>query len=501
MVGPNYKEPLKPVVTHWYEADASVKEASFKTRLWWRVFQDPVLTALINQGYQSNLSLQSTGVRVLRARAQLAQSVGQLYPQQQALGGNYNYNRIGGTSLQGVLPPTFDTATFGMNANWELDFWGKYRRAIQANDAIFLASLAAYDSALVTLTADIAITYVQIRTIEQKIKITQENIAVQSLGVRLAKARFSAGQTSLEDVAQAQTELSKTQALLPGLRAQLQRQKDALSVLLGTVPNSLDPLLNKGHRIPVAPAKVAVGIPKEALARRPDVYQARMQAIAQSENIGAVKANLFPSFSLTGTFVFASNNINGSSVSDLFEWSNRNIVAGPAFTWPILNYGQITNAVRAQDAVFQESVLNYIELVLKAQQEVQDNISAYIESKKAASYLTQADSSATQSLKLALVRYKEGEVDFTPVLNAEQQQLSVQLSLADAQGDIPRSLIALYRALGGGWELRGCNDIVPAYLKREMAARTNWGTLMEEPNHRAPQTKAQELQQLYQPKW
>lgn len=501
MVGPDYKEPLKPVVTHWHEDNKSVKETPFRNKLWWNVFRDPVLTSLIHQGYQNNLSLQSTGVRVLQARAQLAQSVGQLYPQQQALLGSYNYNRIGGTALEGLLPPTFDTATLGFSANWEIDFWGKYRRAIQANDAAFLASLAAYDNALVTLTADVATTYIQIRTTEERIRITKANIKVQTIGLHIAKARYQAGQTSLVDVEQAQTELSKTQASLPSLISNLQHQKDVLAVLMGTVPNGVDDVLRKNHGIPKAPKEVAVGIPKEALASRPDIYQARMEAISQSANIGATKANLYPALSLAGTFVFASNTINGNSISDLFQWSSRNIVAGPGFNWPILNYGQITNAVRAQDAVFQEALLKYIDLVLKAQQEVQDNITAYIESKNAAYYLTRADHSATKSLQLAIVRYKEGETDFTPVLNAEQQQLTVQLSLANAQGDIPKALVALYRALGGGWEIRGCNDVVPAHIKREMAARTNWGTLMKEENHRAPKTLGQQIQQRSLPKW
>ncbi|MDI1351178.1 MAG: efflux transporter outer membrane subunit [bacterium] len=500
MVGPNYKEPKKPVVAHW-QKNPSVRETAFKNPLWWQVFHDPILTSLVNQGYQTNISLQIAGVRVLQARAQLAQSVGELYPQQQALQGNYAYNRIGGSSLQGFLPQSFDTALMGFAANWELDFWGKYRRAIQANDASFFASLAAYDNALVTLTADVASSYIKIRTIEQQIKVTKANIQIQFVSLKIARSRFNAGQTSLVDVEQAKTELAETQSKLPSLVSDLQRQKDNLSLLLGMVPNGVDNILAKNHGIPKAPQTIAVGIPVETLTRRPDVFQARQEAIAQSAAIGVAKANLYPSFSLTGTFAFTSNNIDNSSIGDIFRWSNRTINAGPAINWSVFNYGQLTNAVRIQDATFQQSVLNYMNLVLKAQQEVQDNITAYIEAKKAERFLVQANYSATKTLKLTLVRYKEGETDFTPVLDAEQQLLRIQTSLVNAQGDIPQALVALYRALGGGWEIRKGNDVVAQQIKQEMAARTNWGTLLTQRNHEAPVTKGQQLNQLYLPKW
>lgn len=501
MVGPDYKEPQKPVAAHWLKNNKSVKEQPINNALWWGVFHDPVLTKIINQGYQGNLPIQIAGVRVLQARAQLAQSVGALYPQQQAMVGNYTYNRIGGSSLEGFLPQSFDTAALGFSANWELDFWGKYRRAIQSNDAGFLASLAAYDNALVTLTSDAAKSYIKIRTIEAQIKVTNANIQVQKEGLKIARARFNAGQVSLVDVEQAKTELAQTQASLPPLVSQLQTQKDTLSVLLGTVPNSLNGILRRSRGIPKAPFSVAVGIPKEALGRRPDIHQARLEAVKQSAAIGAIKANLYPALSLLGSFTFASNNIGSASISDLFDWSNRTITAGPGLNWSLLNYGQITNAVRAQDAVFQQALLNYVNLVLKAQAEVQDSITAYVEAKNAVYFLSQANTSATKSLKLAIIRYKEGETDFTPVLNAEQQLLSVEVSLVNAQGDVPQALVAIYRSLGGGWQIRGANDVIPAQIKAQMAARTNWGTLLKQQNHQPPATKAQAIQQLYLPKW
>ncbi|HAU2113769.1 TPA: TolC family protein, partial [Legionella pneumophila] len=268
-----------------------------------------------------------------------------------------------------------------------------------------------------------------------------------------------------------------------------------------TTPDKVDGLLKKNKGIPKASAIVEVGIPKEVIARRPDVYQARMEAIAQSAAIGAVKANLYPSLSLVGTFVFASNNIGNSTISDIFNWSNRNIVAGPSLTWPLLNYGQITNAVRAQDAAFQQALLNYLNLVLKVQQEVQDNITRYVEGQKTVSSLKTANAAAIESTRLALVRYKEGEANYTTVLNAEQQQLRVQTSLVNATGELSLALVGLYRSLGGGWQIRGKNDIVSNQIKSEMAARTNWGSLLKQENHLPPDSNGQRMKQLYLPTW
>lgn len=501
MVGPDYKEPLKPVTPHWKKFDKSIKETSTRNENWWKVFHDPTLTKLIEKGYHHNLSLQSAAAKVLQTRAKLAQSVGQLYPQQQLINGAFDYQRIGGQQLQFVLPSTIDTLLLSTTASWELDFWGKYRRSILSNDATFLASYAAYDNALVSLTADIALTYIQIRTTETLIKVTKQNIAVQKESLKIAKSRYFSGETNLLDVEEALTVLKQTEATLPPLVSQLKHDKDLMGVLLGTTPNKVDAMLLPSYGIPSVPKSVAIGIPKEALSMRPDVFQARVEAIAQSEAIGAVKAQLYPSFSLAGTFGFSSNNIPPGSLGDLFNWSNRVINASPSFSWPILNYGQITNQVRQQDAQFQQSLLSYINVVLKAQQEVQDSIAQFAEMKKSEHYLIVADAAAIRSTQLAIVRYTEGESDFTPVLNTQTQQLNVQTSLVNTQGDVPKALVVLYRSIGGGWQIRGCHDIVPNTMKNAMASRTNWGNLLEQANHQLPKKVEQQTKELYLPNW
>ena len=502
MVGPNYKEPNKNIANHWLQSSGtSVKETPIHNANWWHTFNDPCLTALIYHGYYNNLTIEIAGVRVLQTRAQLAQSVGQLYPQQQALAGNLTYQKIGGGSLQDLLPSDFTTASLGFSATWELDFWGKYRRAIQSKDATFLASYAAYDDALVSLSSDIASSYIAIRTYEALIKVTKQNIEIQKTGLAIAESHYRAGQTSLLDVEQAQAEVSETEASLPTEISNRQHQVDLLAVLLGTTPDKMELMLVPGKAIPRAPSSIAVGIPCETLAQRPDIYEARLEAIAESESIGAVKANLYPALSLSGTFAFSSSNIGKASLSDIFNSSNQTITAGPSFTWPIFNYGQINNAVRMQDAAFQQSLLKYLNLVLQAQQEVQDNITRYVEGQKAEHSLVIADQAATQSTRIALIRYKEGESNYTTVLDAERQELRIQTSLVNSIGEVSESVVSLYRALGGGWQIRNGNDVVSNQIKAQMAARTNWGNLLQQNNHEPPKTPRQHIKQLYLPAW
>jgi NodT family efflux transporter outer membrane factor (OMF) lipoprotein len=501
MVGPDYKEPEVKVPKHWAKQDSSVKEKEFKQDKWWEVFDDPNLTALIYHGYHNNLTLHMTGVRILQARAQLAKSVGGLYPQTQTMNGNYLAYRIGGSYLQDVLPSSFDAALLGFSANWEADFWGKFRRSIRSRDATFLSSVAAYDSALVTLTSDIAHTYVGVRGSESLIRITKQNIRLQETSLALTTSRYMAGAVSLRDVEEAKTQLAETKAILPGFVSQLQIQKDALAVLLGMIPNDIDALLNKKYGIPRAPERVEVGIPREMLIRRPDVRQARLDAIAYSETIGATKAELFPAFSLGGSFYFAGNTISGAKLSEMFNWSNRNIVAGPGLNWPILNYGQITNLVRTQDALFQEKLLNYENVILIAQQEVQDNMTRYTETKKTVRHYEEAVRAAMKATELTLIQYKEGETGYTSVLYAQQQQLYTQTELVNANADLPKALVNLYRALGGGWQARGNNDFIPEVIKQEMAKRTNWGKLLIQKNHDVPETKYAQFKALYFPTW
>jgi NodT family efflux transporter outer membrane factor (OMF) lipoprotein len=480
MVGPNFSRPPAPVASHWIEAPQDSAPPAPDTAAWWKLFGDPVLDGLIEEAYHNNFSLQVAAARILQAQAQLNVEIGELFPQQQALGGAVQHERQSqATLLAPGLDPILDTSQFGLSASWELDFWGKYRRAIEADRAAMLASVAAYDSALVSLTAGVASTYLNIRTLQQRIHVAQDNLHTQQESLRIARAQFEAGETSELDVQQALTQLAQTQAQIPGLENSLRADKDSLAVLLGITPEAMDARLGAQVDIPSAPAAVADGMPKDLLRRRPDVRQAELSAAAQSAAIGVAKANLYPSFSLTGSFGFVGTNVRNGSIGDLFNWDNRAATAGASFVFPIFNYGRIVNSVRVQDAEFQQAVLNYQNTVLQAQQEVEDARAAFAAARASLGTLTDAAQSARRSTELAIVRYKEGASDYTTVLSAEQQQLQVEDGLASARGSVPLAVVSLYRALGGGWQLREGDNLLPAATRSQMERRTNWGHLPE----------------------
>jgi NodT family efflux transporter outer membrane factor (OMF) lipoprotein len=528
-VGPNFKTPSAPVAKKWLEADdRRVKTKSEEYRCWWRAFNDPALDKLIATAYRENLTLRVAGVRVLEARAQLGIAIGEWFPQNQQAFGQVQRVRLsansptvagtpksesfkghlaqtavntaartltasllnpGGTPPTGIsssgtgstptIPLEYSQSNFGATASWELDFWGKFSRGIESADASLSASLADYDNALVSLTADVANAYILIRTLDKRLVIARQNVETQQESLKIAEARFSGGTTSERDVQQAKSQLLNTQASIPVLQIQLRQTKNALSVLLGMPPGHLKSFFPVSAEIPAPPPQVALSIPAELLRRRPDIRSAELQAMAQCAQIGMAKAELLPAFSLTGTFGFQSSTVGNANLGDTFQWRSRYGSGGPGFQWNLLNYGQITNQVRVQDARFQELLITYQSTVLTAQREVEDALVAFLRTQERAVFLTGSTEAAQRSLDLAVLQYRQGITDFTTVLTAQQALLTEQDSLANTLGDIAHNLVALYRALGGGWQIREGHDVVPEVTKIEMAKRTDWGGLLK----------------------
>ncbi len=485
MVGPDFRRPSTNVADQWLETgDGRVETSPAAYREWWKAFNDPVLENLIQTAYKQNLGLRIAGVRVLEARAVLGIAVGEFFPQTQQALGSANVNRTSATAPTtpqgGLNNPslTFREAQAGFGASWEIDFWGKFRRAIQSADANLRSSIEAYDNALVTLTGDVASTYVQIRTLEDRLNIATENVEIQKESLQIARVRFQTGVTSDRDVQQAIAELNSTESTVFQLNTQLRQAKNALCTLLGLPPSHLEDALSGTGGIPRVPSQVAVGIPTDLLRRRPDIRAAEYQAASECAQIGVAKADLYPAFSLSGNFGFLSSDVGKFALSDISSWKSRTGSIGPAFQWNLFNYGQITNRVRAQDARFQEALVSYQNIVLQAQQEVENGLVSFLNAQGQVESLTAAAAAAKESVNLAMIQYTEGVTDYTTVLTAQQNLLSYQLDLADSQGAVPQSLIAVYRALGGGWELREGHDFVPSEIKETMEQRTDWGKLL-----------------------
>jgi NodT family efflux transporter outer membrane factor (OMF) lipoprotein len=493
-VGPDFAKPDATVMDNWLEQGSykQITGQSADYRDWWRAFNDPVLDDLIQGAYQQNLPLRIAGVRVLGARAQLGVAIGELYPQSQKASGAVIKQRLSQTSpLSGPgTPVNFWFDQIGLSASWEIDFWGKFRRAVESADASLMAAVADYDNVLVSLTGDVASSYIQLRTLENRLNIARQNVEVQKQSLRIARARFEGGTTSKRDVEQALTVLNSTEATIPTLESQSRQTQNALCVLMGLPPSDLGKRLGPKSAIPAPPPQVAVGIPADLLRRRPDIRSAEWRAAAQCAQIGVTKANLYPAFSLSGTFGLQAADVSPFVLSNMFDWRSRTGSIGPGFQWNILNYGQITNQVRFQDARFQELMIAYQNTVLQAQQEVENALIAFLKAQQRAQKLAAATEAAQRTVQLAMIQYREGIADFTTVLVAEQNLLTQQDSLAATMGEISGNLVGVYRAMGGGWQLREGKDFVPAAVKAVMAQRTNWGKLLTPAAYTPPPPEA-----------
>jgi NodT family efflux transporter outer membrane factor (OMF) lipoprotein len=494
LVGPNFSEPSAPVAEKWLEAgNPSVDTRNQEYRDWWSVFHDPVLNRLIEIAYNQNLTLVSAGTQVLEARAQLGVAIGEFYPQIQQGQGTATYIRpshADTTTFPSGVNHNFWRDALGLTVNWELDFWGKFRRAIESADAAYLSSVANYDFVLVTLLGDVATDYIGIRTLQTQIEIARDNIVKQKKALAIATAKYQGGTATKLDVYQAENVLAQTEATIPQLTIQLNQGLNALAVLLGMSPQPMDPLLRGASGIPVPPKFVAVGIPADLVRRRPDIRAAELAAMAQSAQIGIAESNLYPAFSLTGTFGTAASNVGHGKPKRVFEGSGITFAFGPAFQWNILNYGQITNQVRVEDASLQTLLVNYQNVVLQAQQQVENGLTSFLQGREQVDLLRESVAAANAALGLAFLQYNLGTRDFTTVLTAEQNLYTAQNNLAMAEGNVSTGLASLYEALGGGWQIRADNEFVPAATAEEMRNRTNWGGLLLPPGTPQPSAPA-----------
>jgi NodT family efflux transporter outer membrane factor (OMF) lipoprotein len=486
-VGPNYCRPPAPVAPEWIEAkDPRVQDRHLHD--WWSIFQDPALNSLIGTAYSQNLTLRVAGTRVLEARAQQAIAAGNIFPQTQEMTGSYsrvNLSRnkannpaaldpllLQNPAAAALIPPGeiptsfYSDWTAGFNLSWELDFWGRFRRAIESANASLDASVENYDDALVTLLADVATNYVQYRVAQQRIKIARANVRIQERLVSVVERQEKVGTAIKLDVEQLRTLLEQTRSTIPFLQITLGQANDTLCILLGIPPQDLEAKLGPGPDLqddppsaaplPTIPTWVAAGIPADLLRRRPDVRSAERQVAAQSAQIGVAEADLYPTFFINGTLGWEAQDL-----AKLFESKSFFGTIMPQFKWNILNYGRIANNVHLQDARTQELIATYQNRVLTAAREVQTPLRGFLLSQQQAADLTRSVTAATTATKIAEQRFSElkalGEV-VNRLFTLESTKVQQQDNLAVAQGNIALDLINVYRALGGGWEIRYHDD-------------------------------------------
>lgn len=452
-VGPNYCGTGAPVAEQWIDADnANLKNGAADYSYWWTAFNDPVLDRLVQTASEQNLPLQIAGLRILEARAQRGIAAGSLFPQNQQALGAYSRSKFSDNSYPfGMFPGNreYDNWLAGFDTAWELDVWGKLRRGVEAADASLDAQVESYDDMLVILQADVAAAYIQMRAIEEQTTYTKKNIEIQQDSLKIIQNRFEQGVIGELDVRQAGSQLAITESLLPQLEQAHRQVQNGLCLLLGMSPGSLTAELGEPRPIPRPPAEVVVGIPADLLRRRPDVRRAERQAAAQSARIGMAEADFYPSLAITGNVAFQAEQFG-----DLLDWHSIGGAVGPGLQWNILNYGRIRNRVRVEDARFQQAVLGYQSAVLAANKETEDAIVAFLREQQRVQSLDKAAQEVIRALEIGLRLYEQGVVDYQRVLDSQRAAVLQQDALAQSRGQVATNLVAVYKALGGGWTTR-----------------------------------------------
>lgn len=457
-VGPDYCPPSAEVGEAWIDADDPAVKTTGDVDYahWWTVFNDPTLNELVYTAYQENLPLKIAAWRILEARYQLGVARGYLLPQEQQAIGSFTRNQMSGEAFPmskfAQIPGfkmAYDDWAAGFTLAWELDFWGRFRRMIESAEANVQAQEEDYNAALVLLQAEVASTYIQLRELDERLELARKNVALQRDTLAIARARFEQGVVSQLDVHQAQAILSNTESMIPMLESMRRVAENRLCTLLGQPPQDLDPVLGGPGKIPTVPPDVVVGIPADLLRRRPDVRRAERLAAAQCARIGVAEAEFYPHIAITGQLAYQAENF-----SDLFKSGAFTGMVGPGFRWNILNYGRIRNSVLMEDARFRQAILGYQEAVLRAAEEAEDMITAFLMEQRRLRALEQATEATAQASQLAVAQYQQGLIDFQRVIDSQRALVQQQDALAESRGKVALNLIGVYKALGGGWEMR-----------------------------------------------
>ncbi|MCW8327819.1 TolC family protein [Photobacterium sp. SDRW27] len=494
--GPDFEGVEKAALpAQWNQLD--YLDSGWKTAQWWTQFSDPVLDRLVDLASRQNLDLEAAGMRILQARAALGIADSFRYPQRQAVSGNlakvYQNER------------TFDNATLSFDAGWELDVWGKFARGIESAEAGLYASIASYSDIMVIITAEVARNYVNYRTFQERVLLSERNIDIQKRVVRITQVQFDSGNVTELDVQQAKTQLYTTQSALPGLKIGMMQSRNALAVLLGILPEEVEGLLGSSaidakinsfddkytrsrnqqkligydqYSLIPRPPSVRTAVDASLVLRRPDLQLAELQAHAQSAQIGVAETELFPKFSLFGAIGINSTVPAGND----FSFSDSlTLSLGPSFSWNIFQYGRVKNNIRLEDARFQETLTNYNKRVLLAVQEVSNALEAYQLNTEQKALAFNSVNASVRAFNISLTQYENGEISFERLLNSIEKMTRSEDSYALVKGNVANQVVALYKSLGGGWEAYTGRAFVKEQHIEQMRGRTNWGDMLDQP--------------------
>ena len=462
-VGPNFKPPATQVPDSYYSLEktkaapaSQVTPDPAALMRWWQGFHDPILDSLVQLALSGNLDLKQAEARIRQARAARGIAVAGVFPQ---VNGSALYQRShsssqtvgpgGGTSVS-TLAPFQELFQAGLDASWELDVFGGTRRNIEAATADLTAAVEDRRDVLVTLVGEVGTDYLTLRGLQDQIAIAKKNLVAQQKTAGITHKRYEAGFVGKLDVANADAQVATTQSTIPVLESSAQANIYSIGVLLGKEPAFLAKDLERPGPIPPTPPKVPVGLPSELLRRRPDIRRAEAQIHAATARIGVAVADLFPKFNLAGSLGWAANDINKIGTQNSKFWS-----FSPSVTWPVFAGGKILWNIKVQNALEEQALLTYQQTVLTALKEVETALVAYVKEQEHRQSLAQAVASNRQAVDLAMTLYVAGKTDFLNVLTAQLALFSTENALAQSTSALDTDLVALYKALGGGWEEGG----------------------------------------------
>ena len=409
---------------------------------WWKTLDDPILTNLMEKAISGNLDLKSARSRVREARARRGIRESRLFPTVDAAA-TATRNRLSEDRYGG---DDYSLYAAGFDASWEIDVFGGIRRSVEAATAEVEATEAAMWDVMVSLLSEVALNYLDVRTFQLGIEVAVRNLGAQERSYRLALSRYEAGLTNELSVQQAGYNMESTRSKIPVLRTGLVGAMNRLSVLLGLQPGALNKELAQQAPIPVPPLKVAVGIPAEALRRRPDIRRAERQLAAQTAQVGVATADLYPRFTLLGSI-----GLETLSLGNVFSASGLAYLIGPSITWPVFNAGAIRSNIAVQTERQEQALIQYEYTILTALEEVENAMVAYAQEQNRMKALKASVRAAERAVLLSESQYQAGLTDFTGVLDAQRSLFSFQEQLAKSRGNVTSNLVRLYKALGGGW--------------------------------------------------
>lgn len=453
-VGPDYIQPKTSAPTGWHslaqEKRVTADETPVKTlSRWWITLNDPLLSQLMERAVAGNLDVKKARAKIREARAKRGVAQAGYFP---TLDGTASGSRSRSSEAMGAAV-TSDLYAVGFDAAWELDLFGGVRRSVEAAEATLQSSQENWRDVLVSLQAEVALNYIDVRTYQARLSLAEATLTSQSETCELTAWRYQAGLSDELALQQARYNRDSTRSQIPALRKGLEGAMNRVAVLLGEQPGKMHDLLKKQQPIPVTPLTVAVGIPADVLRRRPDLRKAERDLAVQTANVGVAVADLYPKFKLTGSI-----GLEALSHHTLFSSGNRTYSFGPSVTWPLFAGGAIRQNIELQSALQEQALIAYETAVLDALEEVENALTAYAEEQKRRESLYDAVEAAKQAAALAMIKYEGGLADFNTVLETQRSYLSYQDQLTQSEGTVTANLIRLYKTLGGGWTPLGVDD-------------------------------------------